>query len=88
MSIRPLADNIIALRIDPETITGGGILIPDSAQTKELICSVMAIGPDVASVTIGEDILVGKYLGTEATIDGQEILVIAEEDVLGVVESD
>ena len=84
--IRPMRSKIVAVRVDSETVTRGGILIPDTAQTNELICTVTAIGPDVSKpIDVGVMILVGKYLGTEVELDHCEMLIIEEEDVHALV---
>ena len=86
---RPLSDNIVTLRVDPESETRGGIIIPDIVQGKESICTVMAVGPDVCEeIQVGDKILVGKYLGTEIIVDHEELLIVSDADVLAHVEGD
>lgn len=95
MAIRPLHDRIIVKRIDPERTTASGIVIPDSAGEKPDQGEVLAVGngkildngqvrkPEVKK---GDRVLFGKYSGQAVKIDGDEVLVIREDDVLGVIE--
>ena len=94
MAIRPLQDRILVKRVKEEEKTKGGIIIPDTAKEKPIEGKVVAVGngkyedgklrkPDVKP---GDRILFGKYSGTEVKIDGEEHLVIREDDILGVVE--
>ena len=96
MKIRPLQDRILVKRIEAETRTKGGIIIPDSAKEKPIEGEVIAVGNGKAGddgkvrpveVKAGDKILFGKYSGTEVKIDDVEHLIIREEDVLGVIES-
>jgi chaperonin GroES len=96
MNIRPLQDRIIVKRIDEESTSAGGIIIPDTAKEKPQEGKVIAVGkgkvgddgklvkPDVKK---GDRILFGKYSGTEVSIDGGEHLIMREDDVLGVIEA-
>ena len=95
MKIRPLQDRILVKRIDEEEITKGGIIIPDSAKEKPQEGKVIAVGNGRVSedgttrpldVKKGDKVLFSKYGGTEVTLDGQEHLIIREDDVLGVLE--
>jgi chaperonin GroES len=95
MSIRPLHDRLIVKRLDEETKTKGGIIIPDSAKEKPLEGSVVAVGKGKVTtegklspldVKKGDKVLFGKYAGTEVKIDGTEHLILREEDVLAVIE--
>ncbi|MBF0353411.1 MAG: co-chaperone GroES [SAR324 cluster bacterium] len=93
--IRPLQDRILVKRIEAEEKTAGGLFIPDSAKEKPQEGEVKAVGkgkrlengellsPDVK---VGDKILFSKYGGTEVKIDGQELLIMREDDILGVVE--
>ena len=95
MKIRPLQDRILVSRIEGEEKTAGGIIIPDNAKEKPMEGKVVAIGngkmlddgklrkPDVS---IGDRILFSKYSGSEVKIDGEEHLILREDDILGVVE--
>lgn len=95
MNIRPLHDRIIVERIEEETMTAGGIIIPDSAKEKPLEGSVVAVGKGKSNeegkvlpldVKVGDKVLFGKYAGTEIKIEGKEYLMMREDDILGVIE--
>ena len=95
MKIRPLHDRVIIRRLEEEEKTKGGIIIPDSAKEKPLEGKVIAAGKGKIlengeirplDVKEGDRILFGKYSGTEIKIDGEEHLILREEDILGVIE--
>ena len=95
MKIRPLQDRIIVKRIEEEEKTKGGIIIPDTAKEKPMEGKVVAVGKGKVmedgklhpvDVKVGDRILFGKYAGTEVKIDGEEHLIMREEDILGVIE--
>ncbi|MEI7441184.1 MAG: co-chaperone GroES [bacterium] len=95
MAIRPLHDRLLVKRLDEETKTKGGIIIPDSAKEKPLEGAVVAVGKGKLSnegkvtpldVKAGDKILFGKYAGTEVKIDGTEHLILREEDVLAIID--
>ncbi len=95
MNIRPLHDRIIVERIEEETMTASGIIIPDSAKEKPQEGTVIAVGKGKVTedgkvlpldVKAGDKVLFGKYSGTDIKIDGNEYLMMREDDVLGVVE--
>ena len=96
MNIRPLHDRVIVKRLEEERVSAGGIVIPDSATEKPVQGEVIACGNgkitdsgDVRAldVKVGDRILFGKYSGTEVKLDGQELLVMREEDIMAVIES-
>jgi chaperonin GroES len=96
MDFRPLHDRILVERIEAETKTAGGIIIPDSAQEKPMQGKVRAVGAGARDesgklvpldVKAGDTILFGKWSGTEVKIDGKELLIMKESDVLGIVET-
>jgi chaperonin GroES len=96
MKIRPLHDRIIVKRLEEERTTAGGIVIPDSATEKPMRGEVLAVGLGkvldngevrALQVKVGDKVLFGKYAGTEVKIDGDEIVVMREEDVMGVIEA-
>ena len=95
MKIKPLQDRIIVKRIEEEEKTKGGIIIPDAAKEKPQEGKVIAVGDGkvldngqkfALTVKVGDKVLFGKYSGTEIKIDGEEHLILREDDVLGIVE--
>ena len=95
MNIRPLHDRIIVRRMEEERTTASGIIIPDSATEKPDRGEVLATGPGkvgddnervAMQVSVGDKVLFGKYAGTAVKVDGEEILIMREEDVLAVIE--
>ena len=95
MKIRPLQDRVIVKRIEEEEKTKGGIIIPDTAKEKPMEGKVIAVGKGklmedgkvhALDVKAGDRILFGKYSGTEVKIDGDEHLIMREDDILGVIE--
>ena len=95
MNIRPLHDRIIVERLAEEATTASGIIIPDSAKEKPVQGNVIAVGKGKVTedgkvlpldVKVGDKVLFGKYSGTEVKIEGNEYLMMREDDVLGVVE--
>lgn len=95
MNIRPLHDRIIVERIEEETTTAGGLIIPDTAKEKPQEGKVIAAGKGKKTeegkllpmeVKVGDKVLFGKYAGTEIKIEGKEYLMMREDDILGVVE--
>jgi len=95
MKIRPLQDRVIVKRIEEEEKTKGGIIIPDSAKEKPQEGKVIAVGKGKVTedgkvipldVKAGDRILFGKYSGTEVKIEGEEHLIMREEDILGIIE--
>jgi chaperonin GroES len=95
MKIRPLQDRVIVKRLEEEEKTKGGIIIPDTAKEKPQEGKVIGVGKGKMTedgklipldVKVGDKILFGKYSGTEIKIDGEEHLIMREEDILGVIE--
>ncbi len=95
MKIRPLQDRILVKRIQAEEKSKGGIIIPDSAQEKPQEARVVAVGKGKVDdegkvhpldVKTGDRVLFGKYSGTEVTLEGEEHLIIREDDVLGILD--
>ena len=95
MKIRPLHDRVIVRRMEEERTSAGGIVIPDTATEKPIRGEVIAVGPgkrgddgkrEAPDVKKGDKILFGKYSGTEVKIDGDEYLVMREDDIMGVIE--
>jgi chaperonin GroES len=95
MTFRPLHDRVVVRRIDAEEKTAGGIIIPDTAKEKPQEGEVVAVGPGARddkgalqplSLKPGERVLFGKWSGTEVKIDGEDLLIMKESDILGVIE--
>ena len=95
MKIRPLQDRVIIKRLEEEEKTKGGIIIPDSAKEKPQEGKVIAVGKGKTTeerkiipldVKVGDKILFGKYSGSEVKIEGEELLIMREEDILGIIE--
>ncbi|WP_136805984.1 co-chaperone GroES [Desulfosediminicola flagellatus] len=95
MKIRPLNDRLLVKRLEEETTTSGGIIIPDSAKEKPAEGEVVAVGPGklndkgervALQVQAGDRVLFSKYGGTDVKLDGDDFLIMREDDILGVVE--
>jgi len=95
MHFRPLHDRVVVRRIDAEEKTAGGIIIPDTAKEKPQEGEIVAVGPGARNekgelvpldLKSGDRILFGKWSGTEVKIDGQDLLIMKESDILGVIE--
>jgi len=95
MSIRPLHDRVVVRRMEEERTTAGGIVIPDSAAEKPMRGEVLAIGSGKIlndgkvhplMVNVGDVVLFGKYSGTEVKLDGKELVIMREDDIMGVIE--
>ena len=95
MKFRPLHDRVVIRRVEEETTSKGGIIIPDTAKEKPMQGEVVAIGPGgrdesgklvPIDVKVGDIILFGKWSGTEVKLDGVELLIMKESDIMGVVE--
>jgi len=95
MNFRPLHDRVVVKRVDSEEKTKGGIIIPDTAKEKPQEGEVIAVGPGARDeagkivpldVKKGDRILFGKWSGTEVKIDGEDLLIMKESDIMGVVE--
>ena len=95
MKIRPLHDRVLVRRIDQDEKTSGGIIIPDTAQEKPMEGKVVAVGKGARGddgkvypldVKKGDRILFGKWSGTEVKMDGEELLVMKESDIMGIIE--
>ena len=95
MKFRPLHDRVVVRRVDSETKTAGGIIIPDTAAEKPQQGEIIAVGPggrdETGKITPldvkkGNKVLFGKWSGTEVKIDGQELLIMKESDIMGVLD--
>jgi chaperonin GroES len=96
MTFRPLHDRILVRRVEAEEKTAGGIIIPDNAKEKPMEGEVIAVGPGARDeagqlhpldVNVGDRILFGKWSGTEIRLNGEDLLIMKESDVLGVIEA-
>ena len=97
MKFRPLHDRVVVKRVDEDTKTKGGIIIPETAQEKPMQGEIIAVGPGARDesgkivaldVKKGDRVLFGKWSGTEVKIDGTEYLIMKESDIMGVVETE
>ena len=95
MKFRPLHDRVVVRRIEEDTKTSGGIIIPDTAKEKPQQGEIVAVGPGARNekgelvaldVKAGDRILFGKWSGTEVKVDGEELLIMKESDILGIIE--
>ena len=95
VKLRPLHDRVIVERLEEETMSAGGIVIPDAAKEKPMRGKIIAAGKGKVAddgsvraldVKVGDEILFGKYSGTEVKLDGTEYIVMREDDIMGVVE--
>ena len=94
MKFRPLHDRVVVRRVEEDTKTKGGIIIPDTAQEKPMQGEVIAVGPGGRDETgklipidpkVGDVVLFGKWSGTEVKLDGEELLIMKESDIMGVL---
>jgi chaperonin GroES len=95
MKFRPLHDRVVVKRIDEEQKTKGGIIIPDTAKEKPMQGEILAVGPGARNekgdliplgVQVGDRVLFGKWSGTEVKLDGDELLIMKESDIMGVLD--
>lgn len=96
MKFRPLHDRVVVRRVKPEEKTAGGIIIPDTASEKPMEGEIIAAGPGARNeqgqvvaldVKAGDRVLFGKWSGTEVKIDGEELLIMKESDIMGIIEA-
>jgi chaperonin GroES len=96
MAFRPLGDRVLVRRVEEEAKTKGGIIIPDTAKEKPQEGQVIAVGPGARDesgklqpldVTVGDRILFGKWSGTEVKLEGEDLLIMKESDILGVLDA-
>ena len=95
MKFRPLHDRVVVRRLDEDTKTAGGIIIPETAQEKPMEGEILAVGPGAFNedgeriqldVKEGDRVLFGKWSGTEVKIDGEDLVIMKESDIMGVIE--
>jgi chaperonin GroES len=93
--LKPLGDRIVVKAVEAETTTAGGILLPDTAKEKPQTAEVLAVGPGKTldngtvapmEIKVGDKVVYGKYSGTEIKVDGQELIILRQDDVLGIQE--
>jgi chaperonin GroES len=96
MKFRPLHDRVLVRRVEEEAKTAGGIIIPDTAKEKPVEGEILAVGPGnrdekgdrvPLDVKVGDHVLFGKWSGTETKIDGEELVIMKESDIIGIIES-
>ena len=96
MKFRPLGDRVLVKRVEEETKTKGGIIIPDTAKEKPMQGEILAVGPGARNekgdliplgVQVGDRVLFGKWSGTEVKLDGDELLIMKESDIMGVLDA-
>ena len=80
--VKPLADRVVAVREEAQTKTASGIFLPDNAKEKPVLAQIVAVGPKVADLKVGDKIIYKEYSTTELTIDNVDYLIVKEEDVL------
>lgn len=95
MNFRPLGDRVVVRRVKEDTKTAGGIIIPETAQEKPQQGEILSVGPGALDdngkrvapeVKTGDRVLFGKWSGTEVKIDGEELLIMKESDIMGIIE--
>ena len=96
MKFRPLHDRVLLRRVEQEGKTAGGIIIPDTAKEKPMEAEVIAVGPGAYNedgderlkldVSVGDRVLISKWAGTEISINGEELLVVKESDIMGIID--
>ena len=95
MGFRPLHDRVVVRRLDEEAKTAGGIIIPDTAKEKPMQGEILAVGPGARGedgklipmgVSVGDRVLFGKWSGTEVKVDGEDLLIMKESDIMGIIE--
>ena len=95
MKFRPLHDRVVVKRVESDSKTAGGIIIPDTAQEKPMEGEIIAAGPGarneqgqlvVLDVKVGDRVLFGKWSGTEVKIDGEDLMIMKESDIMGIIE--
>lgn len=96
MDIKPLHDRVVVRRVEEEERTAGGVIIPDTAKEKPMQGEVVAVGPGgrdedgervPMDVSVGDLVLFGKWSGTEVKLDGEELLIMKESDIMGIIQN-
>jgi len=95
MNIRPLHDRVVVRRLEEDTVSAGGIVLPDSASEKPSQGEILAVGPgklldngsqQAPDVSVGDKVVFGQYAGSTVKIDGEELLILSESEIFGVLE--
>ena len=94
MNVKPLFDRVVIKNVETEEVTKGGIVLPGSAKEKPQMAEVLAVGPGgnvdgkeiVMQVEVGQKVIYSKYAGTEVKIDGEELIIVRQSDILAIVE--
>jgi len=95
MNIRPLHDRVVVRRLEEETLSAGGIVLPDSASEKPSQGEILAVGPgktldngdvQAVAVAVGDKVIFGQYGGSTVKVDGEELLILSESEIFGVIE--
>ena len=90
MTLKPLADRVVIKRLEAEETTKGGIILTGSAKEKPQVAEVIAVGPGVKDnkmqVKVGDKVITSKYMGTEVKIDGEQLTIVKQSDVVAIVE--
>jgi len=95
MNIRPLHDRVVVRRLEEETLSAGGIVLPDSASEKPSQGEILAVGPgktldngdvQAVAVAVGDKVIFGQYGGNTVKVDGEELLILSESEIFGVIE--
>jgi chaperonin GroES len=85
MNFQPLGARVLVKRVEEENKTASGIIIPDNAKEKPSRASVVAAGGDVEGISVGDVVVFGKYNGTDLSLDGEDYLVLEQDDILGII---
>jgi chaperonin GroES len=96
MKLKPLSDRVVVKRVEPEKKTAGGIILPESAAEKSVEAKVLAVGPGkpdsgggflhTLQVSVGDTVLLNKFGGVEVKVDGEDLLILREDEILAIVE--
>lgn len=90
MNIKPLAERVVIKMLEAEETTKSGIVLPGTAKEKPQVAEVIAVGPGTSEITmevkVGDKVLIGRYAGTEVKLDGEEITIVKQTDILAIVD--
>jgi len=85
MNFQPLGNRVLVARVEEQTTTASGIIIPDNAKEKPSQGKIVAVGGDVEHITAGDTVVFGKYSGNDITLDGKEYLIMDADDIFGII---